>query len=313
MPLILAQSFGQLHREAKALGRGKAGSREGSPKSPAELGRGNPPWAQSACPPWQEVCQLGQLLPQFPSWYDPPRSAAAAGAQGLSKQFSSKENFHPPFLFFDQVDRIRRRDPPGLPSSLPIPRHSQLVGAALGCCLLHCLWRGAFTTTPILCGSQCWRTRAEYPRAPVDQGSSLSPPHPVLALTPGAGQAAASFREGCAGMGRGWAGLGETLHTTITLGVQGAPSQAVLTSLPPCTKQSSPNGSRLCQVCPVHTTQRLAQPIHSWTAPSMSPHLAQGPQGALGRARSREPSTHPSCLSLAALQPGAESNTSRAG
>lgn len=128
MPLILAQSFGQLHREAKALGRGKAGSREGSPKSPVELGRGNPPWAQSACPPWQEVCQLGQLLPQFPSWYDPPRSAAAAGAQGLSKQFSSKENFHPPFLFFDQVDRIRGRDPPGLPPSLPPYPQAQPTG-----------------------------------------------------------------------------------------------------------------------------------------------------------------------------------------
>lgn len=90
--------------------------------------------------------------------------------------------------------------------SLPIPRHSQPLGAASGCCLLHCLWRGAFTTTPSPCGSQCWRNRVEYPRAPVDQGSSLSPPHTVHALTPGAGQAAASFREGCAGMGRGWVG-----------------------------------------------------------------------------------------------------------
>lgn len=81
-------------------------------------------------------CLTGQLLPQFPSWYDPPRSAAA-GIQGLSKQFNSNENFHPPFLSCNQVHRIRGRDLS--PPSLPIPRHSQPVGAALGAaCFTAC-------------------------------------------------------------------------------------------------------------------------------------------------------------------------------
>lgn len=68
MSLTLVQSFEQLHGEAKAfLGRGKQGP--GTPKSPAELERENPPCAQSACLPLeltrQDVCQVSSCL-SFP-------------------------------------------------------------------------------------------------------------------------------------------------------------------------------------------------------------------------------------------------------
>lgn len=311
-PLVLAQSFGQLQGEAKALGRGKAASGGGTSKSPAELGRGNPPWAQSACPPpaltRQDVCQLGQLLPQFSSWYDPPRSASAAGAQGLSKQLSSNESFHPSFLSFDQVHRVRGRDPPDLPLSLPpYPQAQPTARCSLRVLPAPLLVEGSIHhyTQPM------WEPVLEK-QSGISQGTSR--PGKFSVSSSHCACPDARGRAGCGILQRGVCrhgqGLGGTLHT---LGAQGAPRQAVLTSLPPRTKQSTPSGSRLCQVCPMHTTQRLAQPIHSWTAPSVSSHPAQGSQGALGRARSREPSTHPSCLSLAALQPGAESNISCAG
>lgn len=101
MPPTLVQSLGQLHGEAKAQGRGaKQGLGEAPSKSPAELGMGGPVWAQQACPPHpgahrQDAWRLAELLPQFPSWQDPPRNAATA-AQGQSKQLSSNESFHSP-------------------------------------------------------------------------------------------------------------------------------------------------------------------------------------------------------------------------
>lgn len=250
--------------EGKARGRGKAESGPETPKSPAELGRGNAPWAQTACPPLaltrQDVCQVSSCL-SFP-----PRSAAV-GAQGLSKQLSSTENFRPPSLPCDQVHRIRGRDSPYLPP--PYPQAQPTWSCSLGAVSAPPLVEASIHHHP-----RCWRSRVEHPRAPADPGNCLSPPHPVPAPMPGPGRLQHP-PERCvqawAGAGQGW---GDPSHE---LGVQGAPSPAVLSSLPPCTKQSPPEGTQTLPSvsCARHSAPRTAHP----QLPEC-PHPAQGPQGA---------------------------------
>lgn len=271
MPPILVQSFKKLHGEAKALGKGKQGP--GSPKSP-ELGRRNPPWAQSA---WhlQGRMSVRSVLPQFPSWYEPPRSSAA-GTQGLSKQLSRNENFHPPFLSCNQDQR--EKSPQSAPS-LPVPRHSQpgVLPAPLlvKVSILHCT-------------QHVWEPALEK-HSRVSQGTGgncLSPPHPVHAPMPGTRQAAASSREVCAGMGRA---VG-TLHT---------PSPGLSKEHPakqswPCSHhaQSPPSRSRLCQVCPVHTTQHSLS--IAGQLPLCPPTLPKGHREPWGEPGAGSPAcTHP--------------------
>lgn len=79
-------------------------------------------------------CLSGELLPQFPSWYGPPRSSAS-GTHGFRRQLSSYENFHSPFLSSNQVHRIRGRDlpdlsPPSHPQAQPTCRCSLEVLSA---------------------------------------------------------------------------------------------------------------------------------------------------------------------------------------
>lgn len=136
VPPFLVQSFEQLHREGKALGRGTQGLGKGPPKLQHNCRGGITLGTVSMPSPGTHKtgCLSGELLPQFPSWYGPPRSSAS-GTHGFRRQLSSYENFHSPFLSSNQVHRIRGRDlpdlsPPSHPQAQPTCRCSLEVLSA---------------------------------------------------------------------------------------------------------------------------------------------------------------------------------------
>lgn len=165
-------------------------------------------------------------------------------------------------------------------------------GAAQGHIGTLCGGELAFTAAPSLCKSQHCRTNAEYPRAPVDQANCLSPPHPVCALMPRAGQAAASFRWASAGMNRGWQGWG-TFHTTITPGTPGS-NWLSSPDLPP-TMHRVPQAD---QGSAKHAPHTLLSTLHSLSParqhPLCPPTLPKGHKGPWGEPGSgRAAGTHP--------------------
>lgn len=139
VPPILVQSFEQLHREAKALGRGKQGLRE-APPNHQQLGRGNPSWAQSACPP---LALTRQGVRQVSSCLSFPPGMIHLGvlllehrdlASSLTAMKTSTHLSCPAIRFTGLEGEICP-----LPPSLAIPGHSQPVGAALGAaCFTAC-------------------------------------------------------------------------------------------------------------------------------------------------------------------------------
>ena len=110
-----------------------------------------------------------------------------------------------------------------------------------------------------------------------------------------------------------WAGAGQSwFHTTITPGSPGS-TWPTGPDLPPTTHRV-PRVDLVSAECAPHTLlSTLHSPSPAGQHPLCPPHPAQGPQGALGRARSRGCSRHPPCPGLAALQAGAESDISCSG